>query len=151
MFKPKNIIVPTDFSECSVNALRQAKEFVEQFDSEITLLYVKSKEASELPLYFLDDDKVDEINKHMDEHIEHELVRIAKEVFGENGYKPKLEVAHGVSYEEIIKYADKTKADLIVISSKGKSAIEGFFYGSTTEKVVRKAHCSVFIVRKVLD
>ncbi len=57
----------------------------------------------------------------------------------------------GTPYDEILKLSEQLKVDLIVISSKGKNALEGFFFGSTTEKVVRKAKCSVFVVRKVLQ
>ena len=40
MFSPKNILVPTDFSEASDRALNQALDIAEQFHSRIYLLHV---------------------------------------------------------------------------------------------------------------
>lgn len=49
--------------------------------------------------------------------------------------------------EEIIDIAEKTGADLIMVGSKGKSAIQRFLLGSTTNRIARHAHCSVWAVR----
>jgi nucleotide-binding universal stress UspA family protein len=147
MFKPKKILVPTDFSEISFSAVRQAKDIAELCGSEVVVLHVKEKNADEIPLFFLDDEKINEINKHLDEHITHELDKVKKTIFEGSSVKHDFKIVHGNSYDEIIKTADALGIDLIVISSKGRSSLEGFFYGSTTEKVVRKAHCSVLVSR----
>ncbi|GAB1534580.1 universal stress protein [Geovibrio sp. ADMFC3] len=147
MFKPKKILVPTDFSSASKVAVQQAKDIAEQFDSELVIIHVKAKEAENLPLFFLDDSKLEEINRHLDEHIEHEMDKIKKDIFTGSTVKPTIRINHGNPYDEIIKTADTMACDLIVISSKGKSALDGFFFGSITEKVSRKAHCSVLISR----
>ncbi|MGE4498314.1 MAG: universal stress protein, partial [Deferribacterales bacterium] len=134
MFKPKKILVPTDFSSASRVAVQQAKEIAEQYNSELIIVHVKTKEAENLPLFFLDDSKIEEINKHLDEHIEHEIDKIKKDVFTGSIVKPVIRICHGNPYDEIIKTADASGCDLIVISSKGKSALDGFFFGSITEK-----------------
>ncbi|QAR33368.1 universal stress protein [Geovibrio thiophilus] len=147
MFKPKRILVPTDFSSSARVAIQQAKEIAEQYNSELVIIHVKAKEAENLPLFFLDDSKIEEINKHLDEHIDHEIEKIRKEIFSGSIVKPTVRVCHGNPYDEIIKTADSMACDLIVISSKGKSSLDGFFFGSITEKVARRAHCSVLISR----
>ena len=54
-------------------------------------------------------------------------------------------------YTEILNEEKESGTDLIVISTRGISGLQGVFYGSVTEKVVRHATCSVLVVRKVIN
>jgi nucleotide-binding universal stress UspA family protein len=47
----------------------------------------------------------------------------------------------------VVKKADEWKADLVVVGSHGRSALERLFLGSVSQKVVAEAHCSVRIAR----
>ena len=53
----------------------------------------------------------------------------------------------GRPYVEIVRYARKVSADLIVIGTHGRSGLSHVLLGSVTEKVVRKASCPVLTVR----
>jgi len=151
MFKPKEILVPTDFSECSERALQQAVELALQFDSKIHLVHVTTQDADHMPMSFLDDEKLSEVKKHQDDYNKDQMEKKIEKYLAGKNIQYEVHYEHGSPYDEILKLSEKLAVDLIVISSKGKNALEGFFFGSTTEKVVRKAHCSVFVVRKVLQ
>jgi nucleotide-binding universal stress UspA family protein len=56
-------------------------------------------------------------------------------------------IVTGVPYEEILKRADQEKASLIVLGTQGRSGIDHLLFGSTAERVVRKATCPVVTVR----
>ena len=56
-------------------------------------------------------------------------------------------VERGVPFVEIIRTAKEKNADLIVIGTHGRTGIDHMLFGSTAEKVVRKAHCPVLTVR----
>ena len=56
-------------------------------------------------------------------------------------------ILHGVPYEEIINYAEQENIDMIVIGTAGHSGLERFIFGSTAERVVRRAPCAVLTVR----
>ena len=47
----------------------------------------------------------------------------------------------------IIDYARKNNIDVIVIGTKGMSAVEQYFFGSVASKVIHEAHCPVFAIR----
>jgi len=56
-------------------------------------------------------------------------------------------IGEGRAYEQILREAKKIAADLIVIRSQRLGKMEGFFLGSTAERVTRHAHCTVIVVR----
>jgi nucleotide-binding universal stress UspA family protein len=56
-------------------------------------------------------------------------------------------LAVGRAYREILQLATDLEADVIVVGSHGKRAVERFLVGSVSEQVVRKAHCPVLVVR----
>ena len=57
-------------------------------------------------------------------------------------------LTQGHAGEEIIKLAEKNRADLIVVGSRGFSKLKSVVLGSVSQKVVRYAPCSVLIVRQ---
>jgi nucleotide-binding universal stress UspA family protein len=56
-------------------------------------------------------------------------------------------LTQGNAGEEIIKLAEKNRADLIVVGSRGLTQLKSVFLGSVSQKVVRYAPCSVLVVR----
>lgn len=155
MFKPQMILVPTDFSECddqcSIMAVKQAVGIASQFGSELVLLHVISQDLYKKPLFALDSEKIEDLKQRMADQAKKELTVIAERFIRGSNVDVKLKVRHGVPYDEILKEAKRSGVDLIVISSRGQSLLKEFFYGSTTEKVVRRAECTVMVARKSND
>lgn len=52
----------------------------------------------------------------------------------------------GEPYIEILRLAGTYKACLVVMGTFGKERIDRFFFGSTTERVVRGATCPVIVI-----
>ena len=155
MFKPERILVPTDFSEhedtCSILAVKQAAAIAAQHKSELILLHVITEDLYRKPLFFLDDDKIEELKRQLGDHCHDELERIARQFVTDPVVKVTTKIRQGVAYDEILKEEKESAIDLIAISSRGQSKLKEFFYGSTTERVVRRATCSVLVVRKIID
>ena len=57
-------------------------------------------------------------------------------------------VTKGIPYKEILECQKEIGADMVVISTHGQSGFKDFFFGSTVEKVMRRATCSVLIVKE---
>lgn len=55
-------------------------------------------------------------------------------------------VGHGRVYQEVLRYAEKVGADLIVMASH-KPGLEDYLVGPNAERVMRHATCSVLVVR----
>jgi nucleotide-binding universal stress UspA family protein len=141
--KVKEILVPIDFSEASKKALEFAKKFAEQFDARLTLLYVVEPvfypDFAYTPLLVENDNLV---------------AAAEKEIAGlpaRNGIPEKLLrktlVRTGSPFREITDAARTLKMDMIIISTHGRSGLTRALLGSTTERVVRHAHCPVLVVR----
>ncbi len=152
MFKPKKILVPTDFSDCggqcSMIAVKQAIEIAAQNKSELFFLHVIPDEIRNKHLFYLDDDKIDILDKSMRKNASEELISMIKGLGLDESLKYNLTVREGVAYDEILKESKKIEADLICIGTRGLSGLKGFLAGSTTEKVVRYATCNVLIAKK---
>ena len=139
----KTILVPTDFSEHALYALKTAAIIAKKMYAQIRLVHtfdLPSKEAQEDAQFkdFYDQlsaakkEKLDALTK-MDF-----LKGITVSVHFEPNMKP---------WEMVTK--DKYKnADLIVIGSNGKSGSHDLFIGSNAEKIIRMASAPVLTVKK---
>jgi nucleotide-binding universal stress UspA family protein len=56
-------------------------------------------------------------------------------------------MARGTPYREILRLAEDTKSELIVIGVHGRNVADLLFFGSTANHVVRQASCPVLTVR----
>ena len=63
------------------------------------------------------------------------------------GIDTKAEVLIGKPSDQILEYAKKVDAELIVMTTHGYSGLEHMVLGSTTEAVLRKASCPVLSIR----
>jgi nucleotide-binding universal stress UspA family protein len=57
-------------------------------------------------------------------------------------------VKTGKPFIEIIETAGEENVDLVIIATHGHTGMEHILFGSTAEKVVRKAPCPVLILRE---
>ena len=70
-------------------------------------------------------------------------------MIGKEGVSIKKEVVEGSDSiaKSIINYAKQNNFDVIVIGTKGMTAVEEFFLGSVANNVIHHAHCPVFAIR----
>jgi len=144
----KNILVPVDFSDYSKNALQYAADFAKQFGAKLFLVYVI--EPIVYPADFsmgqvaLPDIDVNFNTKAKSELENLEKTKISSEV------KSEVIIRTGKPFVEIIECAAEINADLIIIATHGHTGVEHLLFGSTAEKVVRKAPCPVLTLRDPL-
>ncbi|MFW1678386.1 universal stress protein [Pontibacter sp. JAM-7] len=65
-----------------------------------------------------------------------------------SGVDVKCMVAIGEAQEQIVQLSKREKADLIVIRAQTHGALDKLMVGSVTAKVVERAPCSVFVLKK---
>jgi nucleotide-binding universal stress UspA family protein len=141
----KRVLVPIDFSDYSKNSLKYAVKFVKSFNAELFLIYVVEPVIYP-PDFSMGQIAIPAIDTEVDKRANEELTTLAKtEIPGE--VKCKCIIKTGKPFLEIIETAKEENIDLIIIASHGHTGVEHILFGSTAEKVVRKAPCPVLTLR----
>lgn len=139
----KKILVPTDFSKTSKDALPYAIGICREMGASLTLIHV-------VPTLFPPD------SAHIGAVIEDKRLLKEAKLFLENFREKQIPqsiagnnlTATGSPWHEITEAAQTGNFDLIVIGTHGHSGLKHLWLGSTAENVVRHAHCPVLSVRE---
>jgi len=143
-FSLKHILVPVDFSQCSLKALQYAVAFARQFKASITLLYVVQQYY--LPGDFTGGLDYSALEREIEENSARELEAIANQQVGKKApWKVLLRMGRPV--DQISQVADELNVDLIILATHGHTGLKHVVLGSTAENVVRHAPCPVLTVR----
>lgn len=143
-FQIRKILVPIDFSECSKKALRYAVPLARQHRAALALLYVvppvyRSGEYGGIDYAALESE--------MSTSGKAELVKLEGEEVPDE-LSSEILVRGGAPALEIIDVARTLPADVIVISTHGRTGLKHVVLGSVAEHVVRRAPCPVLVVRE---
>jgi len=137
------ILVPTDFSEAASEALRRAAVLAEKCDAEVHLLHVME------PAVFFETDliAISPLNEITDAIRSGAEKRLQKQAATANcPVTTHLLESMGEPSATICDFASNLSANLIVIGRQGvQGALEHILIGSTAERVVRHASCSVLV------
>lgn len=144
--KISKVLVPIDFSDYSKSSLKYAVTFAQHFKASLILIYVIE------PIVYPPDFSMGQIaipapGLEMDKRATEELEKLAeKEIPSDLSVKKIIKT--GKPFVEIIETAVEEDVDLIIIATHGHSGVEHILFGSTAEKVVRKAPCPVLTLRE---
>ncbi len=149
--KPMNnfrIVCPTDFSECSLNAIEYAAKLGEMYKADLILFHVPDKDdyqklaAGELN----NSDQFSFIQKKLDNLVK----TVEEESIGKGLASCKGEILEGKTVKSILTYTSDFKADLIVMGTEGVNDFKTNYIGTRTSKLVERSDIDVFVIpRKV--
>jgi len=146
----KHILVPTDGSELSDKAVRQAIEFARETGARITFFFAKP----DYPVTFygegaLIDPTTPEKFAELTENQAREILGAAEKSAREAGLREcgTLATTHNVPYEAIIDAAGQCGCDLIFMASHGRRGLSGLLLGSETQKVLTHSKIPVLSYR----
>jgi len=145
MINLRRILVPTDFSEFSEQALRYAYELAGKFESELHLLLVVDDST---PLML--DPEFIQVDDFRAQQVSAAQKRLDECSVDSSNHKLSVarELRQGNPFVEIVRYAKDKDIDLIVMGTHGRSGLVHMMMGSVAEKVVRKARCPVLTIPK---
>lgn len=148
MLKPTKILVPTDFSEHSDKALKQAIDIAVQYGAKVFVLHVMNEQITQCVYdYCLDAAEVkraeDQLIAIARQNLEKQIAKFprAKEV------ELTAEVRKGMPAEEILKEEQEKGIDLIVIASLGQSGISKYLVGGIARNVLKGSKCPVLLTK----
>lgn len=143
----QNILVPVDGSETSYAAVTQAAELAKAFGGKITVVQVLALDPYIAAEYISASQTNDLIERARTSVLK--TLEEATAKFTEYGIEVEAKLLEGqVVHREIIKEAETSKADLIVIGSHGRTGLKRLFLGSVAQSVLGEAHIPVLVVRQ---
>jgi nucleotide-binding universal stress UspA family protein len=142
----KKIVVPIDGSGWSERAIPHAVDIAHKYNSELVLLHVFKPPAAEyLGEIALagQDEQLMQLRNEMKQH----LMALRSKLRSEN-IEVRVQWIEGSGVAEIIiEYLKEEKADLVVMSSHGRTGISRMIFGSVANQVMEAVHIPVLIVR----
>lgn len=148
LLRPTKILVPTDFSDYSDKALKQALDIAKQYEAKVFLFHVIHKEVNRCVAdVCMGDDVIREIEKQMESRAQEDLVKQLGKFSQAKEVSVITDIGKGIPYEAILQETDDKGIDLIVIASLGRSAIARFLIGSVSRNVLKGAKCPVLLTK----
>jgi universal stress protein A len=141
------IVVPTDFSEHADQALRYAETLAADPDVSLHLLHVVDMPI--VPLLWSADMYVPDMAPNDLSAIKDAEHRLEQRRAGlaERGINASATVVLGTIPRAVSEYASEINADLVVMSTHGRTGMSHLAMGSVAEQVVRAAPCPVLTIR----
>jgi universal stress protein A len=147
----RRILVTTDFSETSLEALPIATEMAAHFHAELLLVHILPIDTTtpwDIPPYAdfgLASMPLPDYEAQVKQEVERRLaVLAAKQV---HGVKVRTVVGRGDPAGEISRMATEEQADLIVLTTHGWTGWRHLVFGSVAERILRESPCPVLSVR----
>lgn len=145
MTKPRQILVPTDFSDESNAAKLYATMLAESFGATLHVLHVIPDplamgwgvDAAYLPQL------LERTERNVREQLEKVLTAEERKKFS-----ARVAVETGSPVPRIVEYAGRNGIDLIVMGTHGRGAVERMWVGSVTQGVLQRASCPVVSVQQ---
>lgn len=139
----KKILVPLDGSTLAEAALPHARALAKSESAEIIILRIPVTPSMEFlarnPV--MAERIIEEMEKETREYLETETAMLKKE-----GWQVSGMVREGLIPETILAVADETHADVIVMSTHGRSGIQRWLMGSVADRVVHHSHIPVMLI-----
>jgi nucleotide-binding universal stress UspA family protein len=143
MVEVKKILFPVDFYESSNKVLPYVKFMAEKLGAQIELIHVV-RGPGDFTGYEMGGAWYSSYEGELLKGGEKAMERFKEEKL--SGLDVKTTIAVGDITEEIIKHAQKTGADMIIIGTHGRKGLERVMFGSVARGVVRGASCPVLTV-----
>jgi len=141
----KNILVMTDFSIDSDNAVKTAGIMAKKLGAKLFILHVIHDE-SKLNTY-ISSRIYDTIKKKIDKETTELYEKMEDRIPEITGVDYKKILRRGIPAEECLLEISKGDCDLVVIGSHGKNGLKKFVMGSTAEKILKKSAISVHVTK----
>lgn len=144
----KRILCPVDFSDTSSRALDYAAAAARWYGARVDVLHVHAEVPAVSVIPSLAPAPAAQFADREEEHAQvQELTsRLARGVL-DKGVQGNVSIVDGPdAHRAILAYAARHHSDLIVMGTHGRTGIERWLLGSTTDRVVRKAACPTMVV-----
>ncbi|HUX09220.1 MAG TPA: universal stress protein [Terriglobia bacterium] len=146
MLRIEKILCPVDFSEYSAKAYDYAQSLAQRYGAKLLLEHVIQPLTSTYP-YYAFPEAIEEVFWNLETRAGEQLSEFVS-AHQVDGFETQRFVHKGTVPDCVLAFAESEGADLIVMGTHGRHGFDRLTMGSVAEKVLRKAHCPVLVVRK---
>ncbi|MFC1949151.1 universal stress protein [Chloroflexota bacterium] len=148
----EKILVPLDGSKVGEAALPYVEDLVTKLKPEVKVEVILIRVLSSLSHYVVEGEvsaRVPYTEQEMAEMKKQatSYLRTTAKTLQEQGTRTRVKVTVGHAAEEILKAADEINADIIAMSSHGRSGLSRWAFGSVTDKILRGGKRPVLVVK----
>jgi nucleotide-binding universal stress UspA family protein len=143
-FSVRKILVPVDFSQCSIAGVNYAARLARRFDAKLRLFHAIFPYAN---LFGMDrvDSNLTMTIENARNHAQEEMKKLRHLRFMD-GVSSETEIRSGSTVDEICAESRRPDIDVMVTSTHGRTGFKRALIGSVAEHVLRYAECPVIIV-----
>lgn len=149
----KKIIVPLDFSDCSLGALKTAIEIAKNQKAEVILAHWYSR-PYKLSMSTSGSQSTAKVDNKLDEKYKKEIVSMMDDFLTKintEGVTTSKYLVFEKEITDMMQIKIFSEVDLIVIGTKGASGLKEIFIGSVAQKIIRYAQCPVLVTKEYVD
>ena len=144
----QTILIAADFSESSREAFRAACSLAREDETRVIVLNVMEPRYVPEPPGYLGDQPVRYLRVARPPSEHESLQERLREVYTpDSPLDVEYQTREGDAAEEILRAAEETRSDLIVMGTHGRTGLRRLLAGSIAETVLRKARCPVLALR----
>ncbi len=148
MLKPTKILVPTDFSEYSDKALRQALDIAVQYKAKVFVLHVVNEQITQCVYdYCLPTAEVQQAEEQLISAAKQSIDKQLAKFTTSTEIEVTRDVKKGLPSEEILREEAEQGIDLIVIASLGQTGLSKYLIGGIARNVLKGAKCPVLLTK----
>ncbi|MBS1651829.1 MAG: universal stress protein [Bacteroidetes bacterium] len=143
-FHPTKIVIPIDFSETSMLAIKHGAFTAQLTKCDVYLLHVINTQFTSVDM-FLPVVSIENKNE-FERKIELKLNELAEDITKKYGVKVITTVRNGNPKQEIIDFTKEIKASLVVMGTHGYSPLEELVIGSNALRVLDDSYCPTMVM-----
>ena len=140
----KTIVCAVDFSEISPEVAEFAKMMAIRHEARVHVVYI-APTLTQYVGFHVPPTSIDNFVGEITSGAEKSMEQFLSENFF--GCQSQGQVLSGHAADEILAYAEKVRADLIIMGTHGRKGFDRFLFGSVAERVVKSALCPVLTLR----
>ncbi len=146
MFAPRRILVPTDFTEDSDRALREAIDIATASGGKVFLLHVDQSVPFVVGESIVEQRVVTAVEENDERFSRERMLEEIRKVSPQAHIEIEIEERHGVTFEEILIYMRDKLIDLVVIEPHAKKGMLRSLLGGVTDRLVKEATCPMLVL-----
>ncbi len=140
----KTIVCAVDFSEISQEVAEFTKMMAMRHEAKVHVVYI-APTLTQYVGFHVPPASIDSFVGEITTGAEKTMQQFLSENFA--GCQSEGQVLSGHAADEILAYAKKTHADLVIMGTHGRKGFDRFLFGSVAERVVKGSLCPVLTIR----